>query len=336
MQVGFILIAGVFMDDNNLPRKALSLAANPRGQPDKDKEQAARDFERAHRRAFMQDLLSLIRYEPVDLLPFEAVREKLNLGHKSYLGLHEIPVARIVGSVGRYEDFTRTFMPRKTSMRRRWESIDSLAASRGWPPIEVYKVSETYFVRDGNHRVSVAQQLDMDTIEAHVWEYPSRVPLEPDDDLDDLILRQEYLEFLDDTELDRLRPDQRIILTQAGGYWELEEAMAIHRHWQSLEQGRDVTWPEAVLDWYDTVYAPLTNKIQEQGILYFFPGRTEADLVVWVLRHRDRLEHEYGGEEILPDEALKDFVERTRTNILRRLWAWIERTLLGKPVDQEE
>ena len=322
--------------DNDRSRKILSLAANPRGQPDRVRGRVGRDFEQAHRWAFIQDILSLIRYEPVDLLPFEVVREKLNLGNKSYLGLQEIPLDQIVGSVGRYEDFTRTFMPRKTSTRLRWESIDSLTDQGGWPPIEVYKVSDTYFVRDGNHRVSVAHQLGMETIEAHVWEYPTRVPLETDDDLSDLILRAEYLEFLEDTQLDQLRPDQWIILTLPGGYWELEESIAVHRHWHRRKHREEMPWLEAVTDWYDKVYLPLANKIHEEGILAYFPGRTEADLVVWALRHWSKLEREYGGEDIPPDEVVKDFATRTRSNPFRRALAWVERRLMGKPVAEEE
>jgi hypothetical protein len=325
------------MSDKDLPRKALSLAANPRGQRHLARERATQDFEKAHWRAFIEDLFSTIRYEPVDLLPFELVRERLHLQTKSYLGIQEIPLDQIVGSVGRYEDFTRTFMPRKTSSRPRWENVDNLTEQGGWPPIEVYKVSDTYFVRDGNHRVSVARQLGAEVIEAHVWEYPTRVPLEVDDDLDDLIIREEYLEFLEDTELDRLRPEQWIILTRPGAYWELEESIAIHRHWENWErdEGNEMSWLEAVADWYDSIYLPLARKIQEEGLLAYFPGRTEADLVVWVLRHWDKLERDYGGEEVLPDEVVEDFAERIRHNILRRIMAWIERTFLGKPVDQE-
>lgn len=317
-------------------RKILSLAADPRGQRDRVRGRTGRDFEQAHRWAFIQDILSLIRYEPGDLLPFELVREKLHLGNKSYLGIQEIPLDQIVGSVGRYEDFTRTFMPRKTGTRPRWETIDSLVDQGGWPPIEVYKVSDTYFVRDGNHRVSVARQLGMDTIEAHVWEYPTRVPLESDDDLEDLIIRAEYLEFLEDTQLDKLRPDQWIILTMPGGYWELEESIAVHRHWQSRERDIEMSWLEAVVDWYDNIYLPLVTKIHGEDILTYFPGRTEADLVVWVLRHWGKLERDYGGEDILPDEVVKDFASRTRSNPFRRTLAWLERKLMGKPVAEEE
>jgi hypothetical protein len=308
------------------------MLADPGGQLNRARNRAARDFEQAHRWAFFQDLFSLLRYQPTDLLPFEVVREKLNLGSKSYLGIQEIPLDNIVGSVGRYEDFTRTFMPRKTNTRPRWEKVDNLADTGGWPPIEVYQVSDTYFVRDGNHRVSVARQLTMDTIEAEVWEYPTRVPLETDDDLDDLIIRAEYLEFLEDTQLDQLRPNQYIMLTLPGGYWELEESIAIHRHWESLKRKQDIPWLEAVTDWYDTLYLPMIEKIQKENILSFFPGRTEADLTVWILRHWENLERRYGGEEIPPGEAVEDFAERARANVPRRMLAWLERKVMGKPI----
>jgi hypothetical protein len=314
-----------------LPPRLSSLLVNPGSARPRAEERAASDFNRAHWRAFFQDMLSLARYEPTDLLPFEAVREKLRLGSKSYLGVQVIPLDQIVGSVSRYEDFTRTFMPRKIDTRRRWESLEKMADSPGWPPIELYKVSDTYFVRDGNHRVSVARQLEMETIEAHVWEYPTRVPLETDDDLDDLLIRAEYLEFLDHTQLDRLRPDQSIILTIPGGYWDLEEYIAVFRHWLALEQRREIPWLEAVAAWYDAVYVLLVQKIEDEGLLSFFPGRTEADLVVWILEHQEKLERRYGGEDVLPSEAAIDFAKRARSNRLRRVWAWIERTFMGKP-----
>ncbi len=323
------------MSNEDFSRKAISLAADPRGRIDPVKARVTRDFDRAHWRALLQDLFSMVRYHPVDLLPFEMVREKLRLSQKSYLGIQEIPLDKIVGSVGRYNDFTRTFMPRKTHTRSRWEKIDTLAETSRWPPIEVYKVSDTYFVRDGNHRVSVARQLGLDAIEAHVWEYPTRVPLETDDGLDDILVRAEYLAFLDDTHLDKLRPDQSIILTIPGGYWELEEEIAIHRHWQSLEQKKEISWAEAVVDWYDNVYLPIVQKIQSEDILSFFPGRTEADLVVWVLRHWYKLERDQGGEEMLPDDVIEDFIHKARANPFRRFLAWIERRLQRKQAGEK-
>jgi hypothetical protein len=111
--------------------------------------------------------------------------------------------------------------------------------------------------------------------------------------------------------------------------------MAVHRHWKSWDLEQEMSWPEAVVDWYDNLYLPLVNKIREEDILAFFPGRTEGDLVVWVLRHWEKLERDYGGEDIPPDEVVEDFAGRTRSNPLRRLLAWFERTVLGKWVDED-
>ena len=80
----------------------------------------------------------------------------------------------------------------------------------GLPPFELFKVGEVYFVRDGNHHVSVARTQGGLTIEAYVWEYPSLVPLSPDDDLNDLMIKRGYVEFLEMTRLNELRPDQYI------------------------------------------------------------------------------------------------------------------------------
>jgi hypothetical protein len=317
------------MSDDDFKRKTLSLAADPTGRRKTARARATRDFQQATQRAFLEDTLALVRRhrQPSNLLPFEQVREKLQLGQKSYLGIAEIPLAQIVGSVGRYTDFTRTFMPRKAEIRQRWEQVDRLAERGGWPPIEVYKVSDTYFVRDGNHRVSVARQLGMDTIEAKVWEYPTRVPLESDDDLDDILVRAEYLEFLEDTELDRLRPDQRIILTIPGGYWKLEDDIASYRYWQEWAEDCDLTWDETITGWYDNVYLPIVEKIRTEDVLGYFPGRTEADLVVWVLLHRDKLEIAQNFEDVMPDQAAEDFAKRTKSNPWRRLLGWLGRTL---------
>jgi hypothetical protein len=87
-----------------------------------------------------------------------------------------------------------------------------------------------------------------------------------------------------------------------------------------------------VTDWYDNTYLRLVRQIRQAGILPLFPGRTEADLVVWVLRHWEKLERKCGGEEIPPDAAVEDFALRTRASFPRRVLAWIERRLMGKPV----
>jgi hypothetical protein len=293
---------------------------------------AERDFDRAHKRAFIQDALSLLHYDSPDLLSFEAVCERLGLGEKAYLGVQSILLDQIVGSVGRYNDFTRSFFPRTESVRSRWEKVDQLSTTRGIPPIQVYQVGQVYFVLDGNHRVSVARQMGAETIEARVWKYETRVPLEPDDAPKDVLIRQEYLEFLERTQLDKHRPDQYIILTSPGRYRDFEQQIAIHRHYMELERDHDVSFKDAAVHWYDHVYCPIVEIIHREDMLRLFPGRTEADLANWIIRHQARLRQRYGGKDMPTEELAEGAVELAHRSPWRRFLSWFRRKVFRWPV----
>jgi hypothetical protein len=291
-----------------------------------------RDFDRARKQAFIQDVLSLMRFDPPNLLPFETVRRRLGLGEKTYKGIQTIPLAQIAGSVGRSGDFTRTFLPRTDRMRTRWQKVGQVAAERGMTPIQVYQVGQVYFVLDGNHRVSVARQAGRATIQAHVWEFETRVPLEPDDTLRDVVVRQEYLEFLERTHLDKNRPGVYMILTRPGGYRDFEEQIAIHRHYMELEQGTNVRFEEAAAQWYDSIYCPIVEVIHREKMLRLFPGRTEADLVNWIIRNQERLRQRYGRHEISSEELASRAAGQAYSNLWTRFRSWIRRKLLRWPV----
>lgn len=267
------------------------------------------DFDRARRKAFVQSILSLITHKSLDLLPFEQVREQLRLRNRNFKGLQEVPLDQIVGSVGRYRDFTRTFLPRSDGLRERWAAVEDRVKEGGLPPVQLYNVGDVYFVRDGNHRVSVARAQDAPTIEAYVWEYPSLVPLNPDDDLDDLFIKHDYVEFLEKTRLNELRPDQDIEFTAPGRYHDLLEHIEVHRYYLSLERGQDIPYEEAVTSWYDNVYQPIVKAIRDHGILKRFPGRTEADLYIWISRWQYELSERY-GKPVSAEDALEDFADQ--------------------------
>ena len=268
-----------------------------------------RDFDSARRRAFIQRILALVTRESLDLLPFEQVREQLHLRDHYSLGLQEVPLDQIVGSVGRYRDFTRTFLPRSDGLRERWAAVEDRGKEGGLPPVELYKVGEAYFVRDGNHRVSVARAQGGPDIEAFVWEYPSLVPLSPADDLDDLLIKQGQVAFLKKTELNRLRPDHHIELTAPGRYRDLGEHIADHCYYLGQMYGREIEAEEAASSWYDNVYQPIIRAIRKQGVLKQFPGRTEADLYIWVSRWQFELSERYGSP-INADNAVVEFIKR--------------------------
>jgi hypothetical protein len=131
----------------------------------------AQRYESATLRAFWEEVIARLRGKPARLLSFEEVRECLRLWREMDRGLQDIPVNQIVGSVGRPNDFTGSFLPKPAVDRDRWSRIFAeTVGDLGLPPIEVYQVGDEYYVRDGNHRVSVARDMGFKTIEARVTE----------------------------------------------------------------------------------------------------------------------------------------------------------------------
>jgi nucleotide-binding universal stress UspA family protein len=256
---------------------------------------AIEDFHRARRRAALEEILAKLTGKSTDLLSFEDMRQKLKTKVGPARELKEIPLDAIVGSADRYTDFTRSFLPRQDFDRDRWARVMAAVTNlTGLPPIEVYQIGEVYFVLDGHHRVSVARQLGATHIQAYVTKLHPRVPLSPEDQLDDLVVKTEYADFLERTHLDELRPDADLRVTAAGKYRLLEEHIEVHRYFMGLEQKREIPYTEAVGHWYDEVYLPVAQAIRERGILRDFPGRTETDLYLWVSEHRAALEEKLG------------------------------------------
>jgi nucleotide-binding universal stress UspA family protein len=274
---------------------------------------ARQDFQRARQRASLQEVLSRFTGKSADLLSFEEVRDRLHaVGTSVNRGVQNIPLDSIVGSVGRYSDFSRTFLPKNPNDEERWARVMTLVtdpSGGGLPPIEVIKLGDTYFVQDGHHRVSVARQLGAQTIEAYVNEVSTKVPLSPDSDPEDLILKEEFASFLEATHLNKTRPDADLELTVPGMYEDLLDHIQVHKYFMGLEQNRDVPIEEAAAHWYDNFYRPVVEAIRERNILREFPGRTEADLYVWVSEHRAELQQGLGNF-ISPESAAQDLADK--------------------------
>lgn len=255
----------------------------------------ADQFHRARRRAALESLLSRFTGQTSDLLSFDEVIGKLGMSGKSSLGVRQIPIEAIVGSVGRYQDFTRTFLPRRESDEERWISVGAATASvSDLPPIEVYKIGDAYFVLDGNHRVSIARQQNLRFIDAAVTEVRTRAPLPAWAGPDDLIIAAEHTAFLAYTRLDVLRPGADFSVSVPGQHRHLENHIEAFRFARETNEERDLPYEEAAGRWYDEAYMPLVEAIREQGILRYFPGRTETDFFVWLSRHRVELQRELG------------------------------------------
>lgn len=282
--------------------------------------QAIEDFRVARRKAEVEKVLSPLLRKSSNLLSYDEVRKNLRAIESSRRMLENIPLDQIVGSVNRYTDFSRSFLPRYESDESRWArvrmGVDSLV---GLPPIEAYKVGDAYFVLDGHHRVSVAREMGHKTIEGYVSPVYTRVPLSPDDSPDDLILKAEYADFLAHTNLDALRPDADLTVTAPGQYEKLLEHISVHRYFMGEKRGGDVPYDEAVTHWYDRVYQPIARLIRERNLLRDFPGRTEADLYLWIMEYRAELSGSEMGWEVNPSRAASDLTTRYSPALRRRL-----------------
>jgi hypothetical protein len=244
-------------------------------------------FYESRRKALLAALLDSIRRQPSEMLSFEAVRACLNVHGQVALGHQIVPVKHIIGSEGRYSDFDRRFLPLTEAVEHRWRSIEhAMDRMIDLPPVDLWKISDIYFVRDGNHRVSVARWMGQWHIDAFVTELLVDVPLTPDLSVRTLLLAEEYNDFLEWTNLHALRPDQRIEFSELGGYLELVRHINAYRYTLGQQLGHTLDRDEAIAGWYDMVYLPIAQVIREQHALKRFPGRTEADLYRWVMDNR--------------------------------------------------
>ncbi len=244
-----------------------------------------------------------------------------------------IPLDAIIGSVGRYTEFTRSYWPLSQTDDQRWAKV-KLAVSdlAGVPPIEVYQIGEAYFVQDGNHRVSVFREMGATHIQAHVTQLATRVPLSPGDDIDDVIIKAEYLEFLENTQLDKLRPHARIELSVPGAYKHLEQHIRTYQHYLSRQQHRQVSLPEAVMAWFDHYYRVVINTIERLSIQRDFPGCTAGDIYMMVWDHRGTL-MEKTSIDVSVDLATQDLAKQRGVSLKRwvsRLWARLRTSLLPR------
>jgi uncharacterized ParB-like nuclease family protein len=279
---------------------------------------AIQDFDSARARAFRRSLASILTGRATRLRSIEPQLRAAGLEGRSFGGVREIPVDKIVGSVapdGKAADFDPGFLPVNRRMRERWTRI-YLAMVEGdeLPPIDVYKVDGNYYVIDGHHRVSVARNLGRPMINARVIEIKTRAPLDPEVDPEAMLRAAEYAHFLETTQLHRSRPQARLECSRLGRYDELLTHIVGHGYFMSLELHRQVPLPEAAASWYDHVYHPIAEAIRKHKVLDQLPGWREADVYVEVTRRWLAMSTQ--GEQAGPDPAIESLLREQH----RRWW----------------
>ena len=192
------------------------------------------------------------------------------------LGFREIPVKKIVGSVGRYRDFDSRFRLLKGLPPERLERIkEGIRTGKPLPPVLLYRIKDEYYVLDGNHRVSAAKEFGWSTIEARIIEYlPSKETLEN-------IIYREKADFERETGL-----FDSIELTEVGQYPYLLKQITEHKRALERVNGAPVTLERAAKDWFDTIYRPLVAIIESSQLRDAFPNRTISDLYAYISFHQ--------------------------------------------------
>ena len=259
------------------------------------------DFLRARRRRMFARLSAIMRLQPGDvdvMLPFGEVVEALGRVGERDLGVQSIALESIVGTVDRGKEFDREFRPTSSRARMRFERIAE-AQRRGvaMPPIDVYRVGDLHFVRDGHHRVAVARAQGRDTIDARVVEVVTRVPADSSMSLEDLPLKSHERLFHERVPLPA-PARERISLTDPMQYGSLAESVEAwgmrliqhERHFLDREQ--------VALRWLQEEYDPVLAILREAELIGRRETETDAYLRLSCARYRIMRTQEWSDEAI--------------------------------------
>jgi uncharacterized ParB-like nuclease family protein len=216
-------------------------------------------------------------------------------------GLSSVSVEQIVGSVGRYHDFDNKFRLMRHMPSDRFEVIkQAMKSGKRLPPVKLYQIKDEYYVLDGNHRIAAAKEIGLSEIDAEIVEFiPSK------DTLENIIYREKS-EF---REISRL--PHPINLTEVGQYIHLVKQISEHQEFLKHETEESISFETAAKDWYQTIYRPLNDIINQGGLLEAFPGRTIADLYTYISVHQweNRRSRNYGSTI---DSIMTDTMEEFR------------------------
>ena len=270
---------------------------------------AGLDFSRARGRAILSQIQHFIHNDRDKLLSFNDVKHILKPKNQVYRGFQTVPISHIVGSEGRYRDFNKFFFPKSDHIRSRWERVDEAhIMDVPLPPILLYEIGGVYFVRDGNHRVSVARLQQVEFIDAEVTSLSTEMVITPSmtaEDLKTALIKSEKAIFYEKTRFGELTGDTGLDFTSVGQYDGIYNHILVHKYYLNQNQKDEIPFDEALISWYSAVYSPVIKIIDEQWLLANFPGRCSGDLYVWIIKHWDQLKRQYGAYSLA--DAARDF-----------------------------
>ena len=298
--------------------------------------QTENDFSKARNKALFNEIQHLLSPEEASLISLNDVKQLLKPKAETYQGMKVIPIDKIVGSEGRYKDFDNHFFPKSNFLKQRWERVDEAAIKDIiLPPIKVYELSGVYFVRDGNHRVSVAKARGTEFIDAEVVSLQSEIKLKNPNNMADIvrqIVNYEKRVFYSETGFGDITDYWCLDFSTPGRYDVIYNHILTHKYYINQNKKEEVTMEEAILSWFNHVYLPLVTSIRKKHILHNFPKRTLADMYVWIVRYWDELKQKF-GDEIPIDKAVVDFEKKYKIPFYKRIVNGVKRIILRKEID---
>ena len=251
-------------------------------------------------------ILGLNLKKQENLKSFTEIQKEENAYNSVNLGIKEIPLDKIVGSVEKYADFDKNFVPKNDIVKQRWINIyvgymmDSML-----PPVILYKIKDDYYVYDGNHRVSVAKFLNFASIEAEVEEFL------PTKDTKDKVIYREHMFFEKETGI------EEIILSEPIKYKYLREEIESYTALLSKRRNRDFSLREGSEKWYKEVFLPIKGLLEENNIAKS-QKKNISDNFMFLLDHKYYLSKNEGKNKGYLYSTI-DFINLVKTNENRNL-----------------
>lgn len=281
------------------------------------------DFSKARNKALFNELQHFLVPDESKLLSFTEIKQMLKPQNEIYKGMAAVPVKNIVGSEGRYHDFDNHFFPKNMHLKNRWMSIDKAHLKNIiLPPIILYEIGGLYFVRDGNHRVSVAKTQGVEMIDAEIISLQSEIKLKPGMSIRQIqkaVIQYEKRVFYNETGFGDITDCWNLDFSSPGQYDVLYQHIQIHKYFINQTKEEEISTEEAILSWYHTLYVPIINVIKHQKILRKFRHRSPADLYVWIVKYWDDLKKKF-GDSVSIDSAANEFTNKFGEGFFKRLW----------------
>jgi hypothetical protein len=205
------------------------------------------------------------------------------------------------------------------------------------PPVLVYELGGLYFVRDGNHRVSVAKARGEEYIDAEVVSLQSEIKLKPETSLKKMIkqvINYEKRVFYTETNFGDITDCWCLDFTEPGRYDVIYNHILTHKYYINRDKTEEISMPDAIMSWFETVYLPVISVMEAQHVLRKFRHRTESDLYVWIMRYWAELKEKFGDDYSL-DEVITHFSRRYGRNFFRSLMNLFEGTVLKKTIEKK-